>query len=449
MTSRREGAQPHISRLAYRNSPSTGSVSDHSIRTVGTQSSAASDSTCTTSPPASSFSGSPRSYQFSEDICSPLSLDGASDPPPSSASLSPQIAKEPKKKSSSIFKFFSVKEPSTQAFEAYHEQMKKRGTTRSGRANTVGLPGVSSAKLPPTVPKVNSKWDGVPQTARDKSKEKDNASRPSLASSLGRPLYTSRSTGTTMTAMTSSSTSSTRSEIRANGKLRLNDSSANLADLYGWEVPSVGTSSSGSSTRSFPLESRGSASPAPTLQRQRTSFFPQSPSVLATAYDSPAETPPPLDSSSNQSSPIITPSLPSPPTPKDTLPHLPWSLATGSPDNLPTKEPFLPNKDAVILNSTGKNVLGPPISATRKPEPASMAMGEAIQSTLPTEGPPRPPLQQPNSILKRPVEAWTHVQPLQAPPDTTENVAGPSPAGNRMKSKKSHVRSMFSKDIKA
>ncbi|KAL8676083.1 MAG: hypothetical protein Q9186_007358 [Xanthomendoza sp. 1 TL-2023] len=449
MTSRREGTQPHIPRLAYRNSPSTGSVSGHSTRTVGTQSSAASNSAYATSPPTSSFSGSPRSYRFSEDVCSPLSLDGTSDQPPSSPFLSSQTAKEPKKKSSSLFKFFSVKEPSTQAFETYHEQMKKRGTTGSGRANAVGLPGVSSAKLPPTVPKVNSKWDGVPRAAKDKSKEKANASRQSLASSLSRPLYTSRSTGTTMTTMTLSSISSTRSEIRGNGKLRLNDSSANLADLYGWEAPSVGTSSSGSSTRSFPLESRGSTTTAPTLQRQRTSFFPQSPSILATAYDSPAETPPPLDPSSNRPSPIITPSLPSPPTPKDTVPHLPWSSSISSPGNMPTKESLLPNKNVVILNSSGTNVLGPPVSATRKPEVTSVAAGEAIRSTLPSEASSRPPLQPPSSILKRPTEASAHVQQLQTPPDTTEKIARPSPAVNPTKSKKLHVMSMFSKDVKA
>ncbi|KAL8731097.1 MAG: hypothetical protein Q9166_003625 [cf. Caloplaca sp. 2 TL-2023] len=470
MTNRREGTQPYIPRLTYRNSPSTASISDHSIKTIGTQSSAASISTGTTSPP-SSLIGSIRSYQFSEDIPSPLSLDGTSDPLPSSTSLSPHAAKEPKKKSSSVFKFFSVKEPSTQAFEAYQEQMKKRGTTQSGRANPVGLPGVSSAKLPPTVPKVNSKWDGVPQAAKQKVREKNNPSQQSFASSASRPLYTSRSTGSNVTTMTTSSTSSTRSDIRANGKLKLDDGSANLADLYGWEVPSTSTSS-GSSTRNFPLESRGSATSRPTLQRERTSFFPQSPSVLPTAYESPVETPPPLDASSNRSSPLILPSLPSPPTPKDSIPALPWSPALTSPcSNMPVKDDAVPSEGPVILSSSGTNVLGPPVSAARRPGSVPFAAGGVTEVTFPSDATSRPPTALPHPILKRPSEAPNQVWPPppapteieqsswrrtlkvssparrdKAPSGSAEKVEAPSAPATATKLKRMQVMNIFSKD---
>ncbi|KAL8980008.1 MAG: hypothetical protein Q9205_004800 [Flavoplaca limonia] len=435
MTTRRQGNQPHIPRLTYRNAPSTLSVDNHSIRTVGTQSSTASQFTCATSPPTSSFGGSPSLCRFSDDVLSPLSLDGVSDPRPSTSFLSPHTVKESKKKSPSVFKLFSVKEPSTQAFEAYQEQMKKRGTTQTGRANAVGLPGVSSAKLPPTVPKVNSKWDGVPHAAKQKVKEKDNPSRSSFASSASRPLYTSRSYGSTMTTSTMSSTSSTRSDLRANGSLRLDNSSGNLADLYGWEVPPPGTSigtSSGSSTRSFPLESKGGASAAPTLQRERTSFFPQSPLVLATAYESPAQTPPPLDPPSNRPSPLILPSLPTPPTPNDSAPSFPWSSANSKSDHsLPTKQPSQVGNAAVILNSSGSNVLGPPVSATPRPGSAPFAAGEATEFVLPSTSHGRPLPGQPNPILKTPSDFSIEPSPKTAAVT---------------KSRRMQMKSLFSKD---
>ncbi|KAL8778885.1 MAG: hypothetical protein Q9213_007200 [Squamulea squamosa] len=443
MTNRREGAQPYIPRLTYRNDSFTPSISDRSIRTVGSQSSTASHSTCATSPSTSFYQGSPRSCRFSDDVLSPLSLDGASDTRSSSTSFPSQPAKEPKKKSSSILKFFTVKEPSTQAFEAYQEEMKKRGTTQTGRANAVGLPGVSSAKLPPTVPKVNSKWDGVPQATKEKVKEKDIPPRLSFASSASRPLYTSRSTGSTMTTATTSSTSSIRSELGGNGKLRLDNTNGSLADLYGWEVPSAGASS-GNSAKSFPLESKGATS-VPTLQRDHTSFSPQSPSVLPTAYESPAETPPPLDPSSNQPSPMIFPSLPTPLTPKDSIPPVLWpSSNSSSGDSLPLKDFDVTSNDFVIVNSSGKNILGPPMSATCRPGSAPFAAGEATEVTSPSTAHGRPPLRQPNPILKKPGGApMREERPLLAPPANASGItSSPKPAA-ATKSKRMHMKSIF------
>ncbi|KAL8903238.1 MAG: hypothetical protein Q9171_007473 [Xanthocarpia ochracea] len=447
MTNRRQGTQQHMPRLTYRNAPSELSISDHSIRTVGTQSSTASESTCPTSPPTSSFHGSPLSCRFSEDVLSPHSLDGTSDPRPSPTFLSPQTAREPKKKSSSILKFFSVKEPSTQAFEAYQEQMKKRGTTQTGRANAVGLPGVSSARLPPTVPKVNSKWDGVPQAAKEKLKEKDNPARLSFTSSAGRPLYTSQSTRSSRTTATTSSTSSTRSDLRTNGNLTLDNSSGNLAVLYGWEVPSAGTSSR-SFTRGSPFESRGSVSPAPTLQRERTSYFPHSPLALPTAYDSSAETPPPLDPSCSRPSPLLLPSLATPSTPKDSDHPLLWAPASsGLCHGVATKDSILVNKEPVILRSSDTNVLDPPVSAGRRPGSAPFAAGEATEVILPSTPLSRPLLQQPSYILKGPVgtpreEDW----PLPALPQHADKITSSSAPTTATKSKRMNMMSIFNKD---
>ncbi|KAL8949442.1 MAG: hypothetical protein Q9222_004448 [Ikaeria aurantiellina] len=407
-------------RLSYRNYPSSTSISDNSITTVATDSSTTLISSCATSPPPSSFSGSPRSFHFSEGPLSSLSLDGASDRDPSPGFLSPRATKDTKKKSS-IFKFFAVKEPSTQAFEAYQEQMKKRGTTQTGRANAVGLPGVSSARLPPTVPKVNSKWDGVPQTTKDKVRQRDQSMRQSFSSSAARPVYTSRSTGSNMTSSTSSSGSSTRSELRSNGKLQYDNANCNLSDMYGWETPPP---SSGSPTITFPADSKGNMNSSPILNRERSSFFPPPPAVFAT-YEEPPNTPPPLDPPSLGPSPAILPSIPTPTTPNSSVPSLPLSSSyVTQTNNHASKGHVATNKDHVTLASSGNNVLGPPVSATRKSEATPSIAGEGTE---------------PTSILKRPTlnpsEAW----PLPSSPL--------SPGGkSATKSKRAQMKSIFGKD---
>ncbi|KAL9580836.1 MAG: hypothetical protein Q9203_006142, partial [Teloschistes exilis] len=407
MTDRRDGTQPRIPRLTYRCNPSTASISDQSVITNRSESSAASISTCATSPPASSFGGSPRSFHFSDDAPSPFSLDGASDSKPLPSFLSPQTANEPKKKSSSFFKFFSVKEPSTQAFEAYQEQMKKRGTTQNGRANAVGLPGVSSAQLPTTVPRVNSKWDGVPQTAKDRAKEKDLTHRQSF-SSVKRPVHTSQSNASHLStsSSSSSSSSSTRSVPRVNGKLRLDDSSNTLSDIYGWESPTQSPPQSNTSSLSLdhhrPSHSRENSSSFSFFNNNRPPTIPEASTELSPTIT----TTPPLDPESMGSSPAITSySMQLPQTPTDAVPALPLPISTHhhpADPHLP-QNPSTAPRDPVTLTSAGKkNVLGPPVSATLKAKakptpPKPFPANEAQELRLPTrdaEG---------SSVLKRPV----------------------------------------------
>ncbi|KAL8871951.1 MAG: hypothetical protein Q9174_002328 [Haloplaca sp. 1 TL-2023] len=377
MTNRRTGNQPHIPRLTYRNAPSTASISDHSIITVGTESSGFSASTCPSSAPPSTYAGSPRSLRFAEGPLSPLSLDGASGTRPSSKLHTSQVAEEPKKKSSSFIKFFSVKEPSTQAFEAYQEQMKKRGTTQSGRANTVGLPGVSSAKLPPTVPRVNSKWDGVPQIKKDRPRDKDNLHRQSM-SSVRRPLYTSQSDTSCRTMSTVSSSGSTHSDLRSNGKLQFNNSSGNLSDIYGWEGA---TQASGGSTMSLAPEGRPSTNSSALPLSRASSSYGTRPSTIPESSSEPFHSPlAPPETLSNQPSPMSLPALPSPMTPNDSVPSLPLSSAHNS---LPGKEPCFDNNEPVLLTSDGAHALGPLASAARKPRSTPFLAGEATEFRLP------------------------------------------------------------------
>ena len=71
------------------------------------------------------------------------------------------VSVRPKKKGS-IFGNFFAKEASSQALEQVAAQLIAQHGELSARA----IPGVSATKMPETVPKVNSKWDGVPESVK-------------------------------------------------------------------------------------------------------------------------------------------------------------------------------------------------------------------------------------------------------------------------------------------
>lgn len=90
-----------------------------------------------------------------------------------------------KKKSSGVLGFLTLKEPSTSALEEFAEQERRKAAQKNFRSDGVMLPGVSSQKLPDHVPKVNSKWDGLPDSAKrklDKNGEREKAKRSSVTS---------------------------------------------------------------------------------------------------------------------------------------------------------------------------------------------------------------------------------------------------------------------------
>ncbi len=242
--------------------------------------------------------------------------------------------------------------------------MKKKGASKNGRLTAVGMPGVSSARLPPTVPKVNSKWDGIPQAIKEREKEKDTAVRQSM-SGYSRSITTSNSDGS---QSRTSSRAASRGPLdhRRNGNLSYSQSSGNLSDMYGWENRS---SSSGSVARDFAF-----ATPSPSRDPEFTSFFPR--------YNSqPQNTPQSITKQSSASltvpdhylSPALTPSDSSPATPP-LYPSPSVVLASSSPrqdlkdDIRTTTLEIPPNNEEVILKSTGVNILGPPASARRKPK---------------------------------------------------------------------------------
>ena len=77
--------------------------------------------------------------------------------------------KKKKKKGAGVLGFLTLKEPSTAAWEQFAEAEKEKARQKGSKTASTSFQGVSSQKLPEFVPKVNSKWDGLPENAKRKS----------------------------------------------------------------------------------------------------------------------------------------------------------------------------------------------------------------------------------------------------------------------------------------
>lgn len=326
--------------------------------------------------------------------------------------LSPHhMDKHPKKKSGLLSGLFSVKEPSAQALLDYQRQMfKSDDQERKPRATAVGL-GVSSAKLPPTVPRVNSKWNGVPETAKEKEKRKQLAMRQSM-SLLSPSIKTEHSEG---------SASSLRTSARPLSRGTLGGSSVHssgsgnyLADLYGWEVTDY---SSSNSSRDWAMEHRR---PSTAQSRSsRTADASQNASVCLIQ----APEPPKIPQSYLEGSPTTSKVSPTPPdhshspslTPYNSSPVTPSSpspmktLASsksddGTFDNVKTTVIEAPaSLDDVKVKSAGVGILAPPTSAKRRlkeatpqssaerPKTSGTHTGPSSTHEFPTAGTDTPP----------------------------------------------------------
>ena len=390
-----------LPRLSYR----TRSCDADSVSSASTAFTRSTASTTPTSPLHSDFCLSPRS------ALSEMSLPSSPKQPTFVPSVKTTSSPLPKKRSNFLSNLFGAKEPSAQALQEYQRRLMKQG---GGQVTPVGMPGVSSAKLPATVPKVNSKWDGVPQTAKEKGKTND-AGRSSM-SGWNRQRGSSGS-GAFEHRMPSTADSSRKRLSRGTlgGMSMRSGSSNNLAELYGWETSS---SHSGTSVINFANEHRPTTSRSTPSLHQNSSFFPHD------LPRPPMIPPPPTERSpsshvaspnppSLSNSPLLTPYDSSPSTP-DTPPSF---LSITSPqlepspqENAETTLLQVPDcADEVTVKSTGVNILGPPAVAKRKPKPTppqsmeqhSKTSGVEYHSSsilrreAPVSGdtsPPRPPL---------------------------------------------------------
>ena len=361
-----------LPKLSYR----TKSCDTESVSSASTGFTRSIASTTPTSPLHSNFCPSPRSP--------PSDMSLPSSPRQSSFAPSPKPSSNlTKKRSNFLSGLFGVKEPSAQALHDYERHLMKQG---GGRVIAVGMPGVSSAKLPATVPKVNSKWDGVPQTLKEKEKQSD-AARQSMSGS-SRQLGTSRSGGLEHRATSTADSSRKRlSRGTLGGVSMRSGSSNNLAELYGWETNS---SHSGSSVINFAAEHRPTTSrSAPPLKQ--TSSFPshEPPPPPAIPFPPTELSPPSRFGSPNPPSLSYSPML----TPCDSLPATPdapppfTSLTSPKSEPSPGEHTNITLLEApvsaekVIVKSAGVNILGPPAAAKRKPKPTPLQPSEQRPKT--------------------------------------------------------------------
>ena len=138
-------------------------------------------------PPAASdtsIHSSTISYP-SFDTASLTSSSLASITPSRSSSNDSKSSSKKKKKTSSVLGFLSLKEPSQLALEQFADQQRKQNTA-AGRTSPQSGTSTNfvSQKLPSTVPKVNSKWDGIPEAVKKNRTSTSSGSTKDTRSSL-------------------------------------------------------------------------------------------------------------------------------------------------------------------------------------------------------------------------------------------------------------------------
>jgi hypothetical protein len=225
----------------------------------------------TPSSQASSFDNRP-SFDTAS-VTSPSLASTTSSASSSNDSKSPGA----KKKKGSVFGFLSLKEPSQRALEQYAEaqrkQMSEKGTSSpTARSDN----GYASKKLPPTVPKVNSKWDGVPDGIKHlQPGSSEKSSGKSSGKNKNRLSVTSQtSQGSNDTRITALSwEGSKRSEIADNGRHQP-DSAQSSSDFT---IRGEGRSASPSpSTTNLPEMSYYFPEPLPVHSPSKQSSQPES-----------------------------------------------------------------------------------------------------------------------------------------------------------------------------
>ena len=425
--------------LAYTNSPAQPSIRTPNLKyrtsTRESESSNATriDAAADTITSTHLVSSAPSEYSTSIGYSSSDHHISVSSRPPSIApsSLRPirdvqTLERKTNKKQGFFSSLFSVKEPSAQALIDYERQLAKQGSLKNGRIGAAGMPGVSSTRLPEKVPKVNSKWDGVPGSIEREKRARD-SSRPSM-------MMTKRNSASGISTVSSGADSLRTSESRgpqsrgtisgASIKTAHSGGSTNkLAELYGWEFSkSTGEEAMGNSSmeRSRPSTSRaGSGGSYPRSPASEPATDSSEPPKIPTSYFEQAlPSPPPLSHS-----PCVTPLDLSPATPDRGSPLLnpttPDSGDTlcephkGRSDRLRTTTLEAPlNLDAVIIRSSGVDILGPPVSARRKQKlPSSGPSSDGRPKTSESLHPLKPILKKENRLQEAHDARDTSVSP--------------------------------------
>ncbi|KAF2099387.1 hypothetical protein NA57DRAFT_55357 [Rhizodiscina lignyota] len=326
-------------------------------------------------------------------------------------------ASRKKPKTGWISGLLTLKEPSAIALEQFAEAQRKQAeakNSKSARSTAVGLPGVTDRKLPPEVPKVNSKWDGLPDWAREAAKEARKEKDPLLGKmadsrrlgsahnsvstfgsggSQGQPNSPSPATKTPLTAKDRPPTSSSSKSNSSSSVTRLRNPS---------KARGRADSTTGTSFRpkrpSIPDKPPATASSAEMAGLPEiTSFFPpDSPTQTEKTRKLPITAPPVASKGIFSLTPASPAELAKRPTHTHTRSISDPRLNIGM-DNVATLLPFLRDTEDGDLMKTAS---APPDSAPPK---------SAVSTASPATSPPRPSLTTVTSPLSNP-------DPLGPPP---------------------------------
>ena len=374
---------PHIPRLSYRTNCADVSSNRDSVRTMSIDVSSTatgstrprySTSTSMPTPRLPSETSSSHKSQLSSEATDLRYTKSVSEP--SAAQTANLLVKPVKKdkKGGSFFNFVSVKEPSAQAFEEYQKAMRKK----RGRATALGMPGVSSAKLPPTVPRVNSKWDGVPQAVKVKDKVK-----PSLRLSVSGSVPSQRRDGIA---------GQTKAPRPRAGTANSNGSVNKLAEIYGWDTAN---SSSSNVAKDFALEHVRPKKTASTTTLPETTLYPTHPPLPERSVSE--QPPPPPLVSPMATTPPPLPELPAIPAPVPELSGIPSNRVELHGMSAPIPElpgPLSANRQelhAASADITAFTRYPPPPNCVSELESAVSPIFQAFPNYPPPRNPLRPP----------------------------------------------------------
>lgn len=276
-----------IPKLAVRSRPSDDGDVQNAFRFPAPQSAEDPDAIrpvhCTT-PPGTSYSLAPvtsHTSNFSEASALTRGNLAQNDQTSSGASK--------RKRMNGILGFLTLKEPSATALEQFADQQRKQAELKGIRGNNAGLSGVSDRKLPAGVPKVNSKWDGLPDWAREAAKEakKEKKTSDPLLTKMAqsrRPASTSGSVSTFDSGSSrgppNSLTSSTKVHLDSKGKpgRPASQKSSNSKDSSTW-IRNPSKVRSSSSKRQTPTGLKPTSMPTGNVPEvpEIPSYFPEQP----------------------------------------------------------------------------------------------------------------------------------------------------------------------------
>ncbi|KAF2705305.1 hypothetical protein K504DRAFT_460559 [Pleomassaria siparia CBS 279.74] len=263
---------PRMPKLTYRNPLPAHHTSLSSLHT-------SIDDSLSTTPKSTTTSSSPVHHSSFDSSSLSTSLTTAS---LASHVSTPKDSKEKKKKkANSLLGFLTLKEPSQSALEQFADQQRKLAAEKGTTGNHITLGTLSPAKLPPGVPKVNSKWDGVPEAQSQSRKGKDSnrsSKSKSGASSSATSRFSMRKGGSPIrndSIMTASSVRSSRNPPNS----VVSTAYSSLNDLSLSQTTPEPSRDSGPSTTSPEKSQPNTLSSPSTNSLPEISYFPDDPNA--------------------------------------------------------------------------------------------------------------------------------------------------------------------------